>query len=198
VGGIDESGQIRYSPFATFQGGDSFEYTATARGVTSAPARVTVTVTGPPALAPSPGAPAAPAPATPAFPGIATGLKQRWHATATSTTVRTLSVTNIPAGATITVTCTGNGCRFTSKKITYKKAMATEALARLFNTTKKSKGTKKTIKVVSRLRPPAKVEIRITQPGHVGKALVFTVRKSKSPSLVSSCLAPGSTKKTAC
>ena len=58
LGAPEADGKIRYDPFGGFSGADTFQYTATARGNTSAPGTVTVTVGAEPSPTPGPAGPA--------------------------------------------------------------------------------------------------------------------------------------------
>lgn len=116
---------------------------------------------------------------------ITASVQAKWSVTKTFTKVVKLAVVSVPAGATVKVTCTGKklGCPFTSK--TYAVAAGgTVTLTKLF------KGKK--------LKAKARIEIRITQPGAIGKVVEFTIRKTKVPATTVRCLAPGASAPSAC
>jgi hypothetical protein len=98
----------------------------------------------------------------------------------------------VPAGATIRVTCSGRGCPFKTKSIRQRRAAATVSLTRLFNPTVRRRT------VPAKLRPGAKVEIRITAPSAIGRFRTLTIRASKRPTSQQGCLAPGTNKRVRC
>jgi PKD repeat protein len=112
------------------------------------------------------------------------------------TKVESLVVNNILAGSTIQVTCKGKGCTFSSKKKTFAKATKRFDAKGFFNFTKKVKKSKR--KVVAKMKPGTKIELRITAPKTIGKVVTFTTLKAKRPTLAVTCLAPGAAKSTAC
>lgn len=125
--------------------------------------------------APTPVAPAPPAPTptpTPAAPKtkLDVSLSYFMRATKRSTRFTTLSLKNVPAGATITVKCAG-GCPRKSATITGKRG--TVALTAFRNRT---------------LRAGAKLTIEVTKPGTIGTAKVVTIRASKRPTIVTKTL----------
>jgi len=65
-------------------------------------------------------------------------------------------------------------------------------LAKNFNVSKKVKGKKR--KIVSKLRVGTVVEVQISAAGAIGKAVRYTMRKTKQPSTTVLCMPPGSTK----
>ena len=77
------------------------------------------------------------------------------------------------------MSCTrkANGCPFKSKK-------GGASLAKLFKRAK--------------LKPGAVLEVRVTQPGAIGKVFRFTIRKKKAPKQQTLCLAPGAKAPSAC
>ena len=88
-------------------------------------------------------------------------------------------VNNVPAGATVTVTCRGKGCPFKSRRFARNRrgeAVATKAFAK------------------RRLRPGAVVEIRITKSGTIGRVVTFKLRKRAVPRPAVQCLPAGSTR----
>jgi hypothetical protein len=67
-----------------------------------------------------------------------------------------------------------------------------QPLAKNFNFSKKVKGGKR--KVVSKLGVGTIVEVQISAADTIGKAVRYTMRKSKQPSTTVLCILPGSTK----
>jgi hypothetical protein len=101
------------------------------------------------------------------------------------TLVAKLAARDVPAGSTVTVSCTSKklGCRFTSKK-TSVKVIKTIQFGKLFG-----KALTK-----AKLRKGATIEVRVTDPGHIGSFTRFTFRKGKAPTRATLCLPPGATK----
>ncbi|MDA0185082.1 putative metal-binding motif-containing protein [Solirubrobacter phytolaccae] len=83
--------------------------------------------------------------------------------------VNRLRVRELPANATVELRCSGKGCPFTSRTLSVPKGKTSlDLLARV----KRAK-----------LRPGARLTLRITAPGTVGKALRFTIRAGKTPTV---------------
>jgi hypothetical protein len=90
----------------------------------------------------------------------------RYKVTRGRTIVRSLTLTKLPVGATVNVSCKGKGCKFRRKTLTA--ATPTLSLTKLF------KGRK--------LRAGAVIQVRITAPGYAPKAFRYTTRRgSKAP-----------------
>ena len=91
-----------------------------------------------------------------------------------------LVVNDLPAGATVTITCRGNGCPFRSCRFARNRsgrAVATKAFAR------------------KRLRIGAVVQVRITKPGAIGRVVTFSLRRKNAvPRPVAQCLPVGATR----
>jgi hypothetical protein len=182
LAGVDQAAStVRYNPFANYLGPDSFGYVGVARGVTSAEATVALNVQSPP-------------PAGPAT--LASRVLASWKPFETYTTVKSLSVAGAPVGATLRLLCQkGRGCPFASKRISVKRP-GIQKLTSNFNFSKKVKGKKR--RVVSRLGIGTVVEVQVSAPGWIGKAVRYTVRKGKQPSSTTLCLPPGSAKAQRC
>jgi Putative metal-binding motif len=107
------------------------------------------------------------------------------HRHKTYTQVAKLTAWSVPAGATVTVSCTSRklGCRFSSKTASTKVA--------------KTLGFGKIVgKSLTRakLRKGAKIEVRVTSAGQIGTLTRFTFRKGRTPTKATLCLPPGATK----
>ena len=100
------------------------------------------------------------------------------------TKLLTLSVKNLPAGATVRVTCKTKkkkqqkkGCPYKSKRFTTSGARASLNLRKPF--------AKKKVPV------GAKITVKIAAPGFIGKQITYTVRKAKIPKSLVQCVPPG-------
>ena len=92
---------------------------------------------------------------------------------------------NAPAGARIAVTCDGPGCTFGKRKtVRVKRDLAPVRLHPFFG-----KG---------RLRPGARVVVRITAPGMIGLSYRYKIERNVLPAAKIKCLAPGSNKVRSC
>ena len=120
------------------------------------------------------------------FPIVTSTVENGWLAGPSSTSVARLAARNVPAGATVEVTCSGRGCPRKARKQTFKVTRQTARLnvAKAFGKAK--------------LRLRARVEVRILRPGFVGRVLRFTVRRSAVPQLSNLCMAPGARSPGAC
>jgi hypothetical protein len=107
------------------------------------------------------------------------------HRHKTYTQVGKLTAWSVPAGATVTVSCTSRklGCRFSSKT----------ASTRVARTLGLGKIVGKSL-TRAKLRKGAKLEVRITSAGRIGTVTRFTFRKGKTPTKATLCLPPGATK----
>ena len=112
-------------------------------------------------------------------------MRASWLRTKTYTKVVSLRVSAAPAGAAISLTCSGKkvGCPFAKK--TYK--IGPSGAVTLTNAFKSAK-----------LKPGAHLQLRITRAGATGKVVDFTVRKLKLPQVTIRCLPPGASTPKAC
>ena len=97
-------------------------------------------------------------------------------ATRSRTSFTKLSVRKVEAGSVVRASCRGRGCRFAVKKRTVAKD------ARKLNLTAWVRG--------ARLRPGARLEVRVTKTGSVGVVSRLTVRRAKPPTSAELCLPP--------
>jgi hypothetical protein len=95
-----------------------------------------------------------------------------------------LYVQGVPAGARVTLRCRGKGCP--SRSSVRKPAKATAKL-NLTSVLRKR-----------RLRPGAKLEIRVSLPGSVGTGSVWTIRAGRAPLRVDRCVDPRADKLVSC
>jgi hypothetical protein len=93
-------------------------------------------------------------------------------------------VNNLPAGATVKVTCKAKKRKQQKKSCPYKRRSVTTTFARArLNLVKPFKKKK--------LRIGTKITVTITASGFIGKVFTFTVRKRAVPRVRSLCLPPG-------
>lgn len=95
-----------------------------------------------------------------------------------------LAVGNIPAGAKVTLSCSGPSCPFESKVINLDKPVATLAITDMF--------------IDPVFKPGTTIEIRVTKAGLVGKVVQYETQASSDPRMVAQCLPPGASKAVAC
>jgi hypothetical protein len=96
-----------------------------------------------------------------------------------------LKVKNVPAGATVTVTCKGSHCpkNLKGKGLTMKSKGSSLSLATLVKTGLKSGTT---------------INVSISSPGAVTSIKSLVVRKGKAPVVTNACRPPGAPKPVAC
>jgi Ca2+-binding RTX toxin-like protein len=112
-----------------------------------------------------------------------TVIANSWLAFPAYTLVDNLRLRNLPANAKATVKCRGRGCPS-------KKAKRLRIRNRRANATALFKN--------DRLRPGARIEIRITAPETIGKILRYTMRGGKLPAKRELCDPPGSARPARC
>ena len=110
------------------------------------------------------------------FPVIGAGIQNRWIPGAEATEVVLLAVRNAPARAAVGVRCAGKGCPFERRTV---------------RATGKGKAKLTALFKGAKLKPGARIEIRVTAPGSVGKVVRYTIRKRKLPGVRVLCLPPG-------
>jgi hypothetical protein len=92
------------------------------------------------------------------------------------TRVRDLELGQVPADATVTVTCSASrGCPFTSRVVP--PSPGTIKLAQLFRR--------------ALLRPGTKIAIEVVAPSHVGQLFQLVTRAHRRPTRADACLPPG-------
>jgi hypothetical protein len=96
----------------------------------------------------------------------------------------TLTIKPVRAGDRIRLTCKGNGCERKRKTVRVRKN------ARKLSLLKHLEG--------ARLRKGARVRLRISRPGTIGRANTWTIRAPKTPKLVRRCVRPGADKPSRC
>jgi hypothetical protein len=91
------------------------------------------------------------------------------------TKVIRLRVRDVPRGGSVQALCTGRGCPFRSKRFDGTRVNVGKAFKR-------------------RLRAGAKIEVRITAPGAIGKVVRYEMRRGKVPKTTRLCLPLGASR----
>lgn len=100
------------------------------------------------------------------------------------TRFNTLTIRRVKAGSTLRITCRGRGCPFRSRTQRLRRNQRNLNLNRLVRR--------------ARLRPGARLELRITRPGTIGIVVVYKVRAGKAPARTDRCFAPGAKRSSRC
>ena len=102
-----------------------------------------------------------------------------------STTFSRLQIKGVPSGATVTVKCAGKGCPkgLTKNGFVKKNASGTVSLAAFI---------KKAIPTT------ATITVTVSKPGSTSAVKTLRIRKGKSPTVATQCLAEGASKPAAC
>jgi hypothetical protein len=96
-----------------------------------------------------------------------------------------LTFTQVPAGASFRITCTGHGCPKKAFKKTFRTAVKKVNLAKAALKSKQ-------------LAPGAVVEVRITRPSLIGEVIRLTTRRNRKPTTKQLCIRPGASKASKC
>jgi hypothetical protein len=100
----------------------------------------------------------------------------------------------VPAGATIRIRCAGKGFPTRLKTLRRKRAAATVSLTRYLG----RKAGKRKRRVRAKLRPGARIEVRVTAPNTIGRSVILTIRARKLPAVKAGRLAPRTGAKVRC
>jgi Putative metal-binding motif/RTX calcium-binding nonapeptide repeat (4 copies) len=112
-------------------------------------------------------------------------VSTNWQFGRTFTRLRALVVRNAPAGARITVACSGGGCPFKgTKRTTVPRDLAPVSLKRFFGNAK--------------LRKRARVVVGITAAGVIGRTYTYRIKLGALPAQSIVCRAPGESKGRSC
>jgi len=112
-------------------------------------------------------------------------ISTNWEFGNTFTRLRTLIVRNAPAGARISVSCTGGGCPFKgTKRKTVSRDLAPVSLKPFFGNAK--------------LRRNARVAVQITAAQTVGRTYAYRIKLGELPAQSIVCRRPGESKGRAC
>ena len=109
--------------------------------------------------------------------GFAANYTSRW------TKFRRLRVTEAPANATVTVSCSGKHKGCPKDKSFTTSAKGSVSLTKLFR---------------KRLRPGAVITVAVTAPNTLGRVKKLTIRRSHTPRSQTLCLVPGAPTPTKC
>jgi hypothetical protein len=143
----------------------------------------------PPRVDPGPSTPPGPQPQpqgdiVPAPKFVRSAVSYKWHATKRYTTLTRLIVRDVPENGWVELRCSGKrkGCPTTRPVV--RRRIATTSFKTLFGQ--------------RRLKPGARVEVRVLAPGMVGKVARFDIRAGKLPKATFSCLPPGAKRPAGC
>jgi hypothetical protein len=95
-----------------------------------------------------------------------------------------LALGNVPAGAKVTLNCSGNGCPFNNHTFNIKDDVNTLALTDMFND--------------PNLQPGMLLELRVTKPGWIGKVFQYEIRSVGDPKVTTQCVSEDGSKTMAC
>jgi hypothetical protein len=200
-GTIDPSANtVRYIPPLGFSGGDSFQYTATGQGVRSESAQVTLAVQPmPPVVLP---APPVITPAPQIQGKLSFVLSFAFSSSTNKVTKFTrLSLTGVPAGSTVTVSCVKGTCpaALVKKKTSTKNGKKRTTLVANPIVTRNASGTVKLTKLIAKpLKAGTRLRIDVTKPGAIGSVKIMEVAKRKAPKVTTQCLPAGAKNPTSC
>jgi hypothetical protein len=110
-------------------------------------------------------------------------VKATWAFGKSHTSVHLLTVSSLPAGAEVTVTCAGGGCPFANRAFPAPKNKSLGLASGLHS---------------AKLKLGAKIQIAVSVPGEVGMLKRFTIRSSQLPGQTSLCLVPGASDPSPC
>lgn len=158
------TGAVRYVPKKGFAGTDTFRFTGSDSGGTASNATATITVPHPP-------------PAR-----LKASMTWRFGLASSYTAIRSMKATGITAGAKVTITCAGKGCKKRSHTVVPRKPKPGHTAS--VNLAPEFDGW--------HFGPNAKLTISIVKSGDIGKVYIFTFRPPHAPSTRTTCIAPGS------
>ncbi len=155
-------------------------------GIESGVATQTLQVVAPPPVVTPPAPPPAATPPPPAAqtPRIGSTIAITAKARRQYTLLTALAVRKARSGSTVRVSCSAKRCPFKTKTRKITKSVTRLSLSSLV------RGKK--------LRPGAKLEIRVTKPGTIGVVRRLTIRANKSPRSENLCISPGAAKPGSC
>lgn len=95
-----------------------------------------------------------------------------------------LALGDVPAGAKVTMNCSGNGCPFSTHTFNMKNDVKTLALTDMFND--------------PNLKPGMVLELRVTKPGWIGKVFQYEIRAAGDPKVTMECVSEDGSKTMVC
>jgi hypothetical protein len=111
-------------------------------------------------------------------------VSARFVPLSSDTGITEFKVVNVPVGATLLMTCSGERCPFARRILTHRGPSSSVDLARDLDR--------------RALKPGTVLELRISKPGWTGRLFRWQMQSGKRPSSTVLCLPPGGTKPTAC
>jgi len=159
-------------------------------GATSAVSNLSPVIVAAP-TSPAPGPRPRPQPSRP--PTVAATLTWRFIWTSRYTSVKSLLVHGLSAGAVVEVACRGRGCAFA-----HFKRVAAHRVCHKHRCTRRASGTDGALELAGyfkarRMGSGVRFSVRIVERGSIGKSFLFATRRNDAPSVNVVCLAPGST-----
>jgi CSLREA domain-containing protein len=111
------------------------------------------------------------------------------------TVIASISSRNAPLGANIVVRCAGRGCLFSSRTVPVTPVRSCAGngkrhRCRLINSPRTIDLT--TLFAHAHLAPGTRINVSFVKPGYVGKVYLFNIRSGRQPTVLITCLAPGS------
>lgn len=117
--------------------------------------------------------------AAPRYPRLDSKIAYAYRHDGARTTITHLAVRHSHAGSSVLVGCAGRGCPFESRTIVVKRAARRLDLSRLLRDAKLSPGTR--------------LEVRVTEPGAIGRSQAITIHAGhRPPTVARACLSPTS------
>ena len=113
-------------------------------------------------------------------------MRNKWAYSQRLTKIIALKVRGVPAGGRVDVRCKGGK----KKRCSFKRKVVAKPDGGSVNVRKLFKR--------KALEPGAKIEIRVTAAGAIGRYVAYRIRAGKIPKLTTRCLAPGSSKPVRC
>jgi DNA-binding beta-propeller fold protein YncE len=178
LGSLQGDGSVPYAPLGGLSGADGFTYRASAAGIASDPATATVDVQPLPGPGGGGGGWGGPAAAE----RIGATVRPFWLEYRRYVVLRRLRISGLAEGAEVQVRCKGRGCPFKHRSFRARDGRA--------NASKEVRRGK--------LRPRARIQVRITKPGAIGKVVIYKVARKGLPKGRIRCLPPGAAKPAAC
>ena len=115
---------------------------------------------------------------------VRAAVRYSWVRSATATRLTRLTIAPVRGQTTVEVRCAGTGCPFRLRSVQTRETRRRLALARWFGN--------------ARLRPGARVEVRILRAGRIGKVVVYRMRRDRGPKKRQLCLVAGATDPARC